>query len=375
VVLGILSIVAFGGWFYGYGVLVEDLAADTGWSETVISSTYGLSLLVTGVGALAGGRMLDRSGSRRLFLGAALLSTGALLLAATTRRPLVFAIAAVIGGGVVGAAGYYQATQAVMARLAPEQRARGITALTLWGALASPVALPLIGWLVQSFGWRVTLRLIALVVGSAFLAAATLLPDVRAPATVHVGWRTALLRGWRDPVVRRMLLAAGFAGTASSVLLLNQVPVMVDAGMALTLASTLAGARGLAQLLGRIPLPAVVARVGTRATLRGAYVLTAVGALLLLGSGQVAVALVFVLVAGVAIGALAAAEGIYASEVVDQDTLATQMGVQSLLRGIGSAVGPIGAGVLVDATGTRTSALVLAAVAAVTAAAMLTRRD
>lgn len=373
--LGVLSIVAFGGWFYGFGVLLEDLVVDTGWSESVVSSTYGASLLVAGVGATVAGRLLDRRGSRALFLGAAVLATGLLLIAASTERPLVFAITGALGGGVTGAGGFYQATQVVMARLAPDARARGITALTLWGAFASPVALPLMGWGVAALGWRPTLRLTAVAIGIAFLAAALLVPDVRPHVTSRAGMREAFRRGWDTPPVRRMFLAGAAAGAGASVLMLSQVPAMVDAGLALTVASTFAGARGLLQLAGRIPLPAVIRRFGARATLRGSYALTAVGALLLLGSGNLVVAGLFTVVAGVAIGALAAAEGIYAADIVDQETLGVQLGVHSLLRGVGSAIGPVVAGVLVDATGTRTAALVLAAAVTGLAAVLLSSDD
>jgi MFS family permease len=373
-VLGVLSITSFGGWFYGYGVLLEDLTADTGWSETVASSAYGVSLLLTGIGAMVVGRLLDRTGSRRVFLGAAVLSVGALVVAAGASDPLVFGAAATLGGGVTGAAGFYQATQAVMARLVPDQRARGITVLTLWGAFASPVALPLMGWAVSEVGWRTTLRGTAIVIGCSFLAAALLVPDVRPDLPERpAGTREALRRGWHTPPVRRLFLAGAAAGIGSSILLLSQVPAMVDAGLALTLASTLAGVRGFLQLLGRIPLPAVIERMGAGSALRWAYALTAVSAVLLLGAGNLVVAGGFTLVAGVAIGALAAAEGIYAAEVVDEETLGTQLGVQSLLRGLGAAVGPVAAGVLVDATGSRVTALLFAAVASGVAAAALTR--
>lgn len=371
IILGVLSIVTFGVWFYGYGVLLEPIVQDTGWSESAVSSAFGVSLLLTGIGATVGGRVLDRRGSRSLFVAAAFASAGPLLVAAQTGSQLVFVAGASLGGGVTGAAGYYHATQAVMARLAPEERTRGITALTLWGAFASPVALPVMGWAVTTVGWRITLRGGALTILAAFLLAGLGVRDVHPEVRVQSDTREAFRRGWATPRVRRLFLAGAAAGVASSVLLLSQVPAMVDGGLALTLAASLAGARGFLQLLGRIPLPAVIRRFGGRRTLQASYGLTAAGALLLMGAGNLVVAGIFTLVAGVSIGALAAAEGIYAAEVVDQETLATQLGVHSLLRGLGSAVGPVAAGVLVDLTTTRTAALLLSAATAFLAAALL----
>lgn len=370
VVLGLLSIAAFGSWFYGYGVLVEPIRQTTGWSEATLGSAFGGSLLLTGIGATVGGRILDHRGSRTLFATAALLTAGFGAAASFATDPLVFAGTAVVAGGVIGGAGYYHATQAVIARLVPEQRAKGITALTLWGAFASPIFLPVMGWLVGDLGWRPTLRLAVAAVVLAFLAAAFLLPDVR-PETTTTTFREAVAVAARDRTVRALFLAGLAAGAASSLLLLYQVPAMVGAGLALTTASTLAGARGLVQLAGRVPLPAVIRRIGSRRALRGAYLLTAVSALLLTGAGSLPVALAFTAVAGVAIGALAAAEGIYAAEVVDARTLGTALGLHSLLRGIGSAVAPAIGGFVVDATGSRTVVLTGAAAAAVLAALLL----
>lgn len=373
VVLGLLSIAAFGAWFYGFGVLVEPIRQDTGWSEATLGTAFGGSLLLTGVGATVGGRILDRHGSRTLFAAAAALTTLSGAAASLATDPIVFVVAAIVAGGVIGGAGYYHATQAVIARIAPEQRTKGITAMTLWGAFASPVFLPLMGWMVGGIGWRPTMRIAIGSVVAAFLAAALLLPDVRPEATAS-SLREAVVIAWRDRVVRAVFLAGLAAGAASSLLLLYQVPAMVGAGLALTTASTLAGARGLVQLAGRVPLPAVIRRIGSRRALRGAYVLTAISALLLTTAGSLPMALLFTAVAGVAIGALAAAEGIYAAEVVDAHTLGTALGLHSLLRGVGASVAPILGGFVVDATGSRTTVLTAAAAAAVLAAVLLPGR-
>lgn len=372
VVLGLLSIASFGAWFYGYGVLVEPIRQSTGWSETTLGAAFGGSLLLTGIGATVGGRILDHRGSRSLFAGSAVLTAVFGAAASLATEPVVFALTATLAGGVIGGAGYYHATQAVIARLVPDQRARGITALTLWGAFASPVFLPAMGWAVGGLGWRPTLRIAIGVVVVTFLAAAFLLPDVRPEATTS-SFREAVGIALRDRIVRAVFLAALAAGVASSLLLLYQVPAMVGAGLALTTASTLAGARGLVQLAGRVPLPAVIRRIGSRRALRGAYALTAVSALLLPLAGSLPTALLFTAVAGVAIGALAAAEGIYAAEVVDHRTLGTALGLHSLLRGIGAAVAPAVGGVVVDATGSRGVVLAGAAAAALVAAALLPR--
>lgn len=369
--LGMLSLVAFGVWFYGYGVLLEPIRRDTGWAEGVLSTAYGASLLATGIGALVAGRLIDRGGARALFAGAGLVSAACLLGASLATDPWIFAFVAVVGGGTIGAGGYYPATQAVMGSASPGYRTKGITGITLFGAFASPVFLPLIGWLVTAFGWRPTLRLLALVTAVAFLGAAAVTP---AGTTQNASepYAATLRRIWGRIPLRRFVLAGFAAGIATSLLFLYQVPVMVDAGLTLTLASSLAGARGLMQLAGRLPLPPVVRRIGSDRALRASFALTGLSIPLLLGSGTVAIAVAFVVVAGVATGAMAALEGIYASDLTPTE-LGTLLGAFSLLRGLGAALGPALGGLAVEVSATRTPALLFGTAAALAAAALLPR--
>lgn len=371
--LGVLSIVAFGAWFYGYGVLVEPIAAETGWSEGLLGATYGASLLVAGVAGTGVGHLLDARGSRRTFLALAIASTAALVAASMAVHPWGFALLGAVGGGLVGAGGYYNATTAVMARLVPQERAHGITVLTLFGAFASPVFLPLLGWVVTRVGWRPTLRGLAIGVGLAYLLAATAVPDVRVDEVGRPPFRTALRELRTGRPRRAVVTAIMVAGATSSLVIVQQVPAMTDAGMALATASAFAGARGLLQLAGRLPLASVVLRFGARATLRGAYAMTGVGALLLIGAGDVVQASLYALVAGVGIGAMAAAESIHAADVYEGPTMGTHLGVLGLLRGVGGAVGPTVGGLLVDATGNRTTTLVLCGMGGAIAAGVLTR--
>ena len=369
--LGLLSIVAFGAWFYGYGVLVEPIRVDTGWSEGLLGATYGASLLATGLLGTLVGHALDERGSRVTFLVLGVTTTGVLVGASLASHPWAFAGLAAVGGGLVGAGGYYNATSAVMARLVPHERAHGITVLTLFGAFASPIFLPLIGWVVTRAGWRPTLRGLAVAVGVAYLLCAVGVPDVRPEEADRPPFRRAVREAVDGRPRRAIVVAVMVAGATSALVIVQQVPAMTDAGMALATASAFAGARGLLQLVGRLPLAPVVVRFGARVTLRGAYLLMGVGALLLVGAGDVVQASLYAVVAGVGIGAMSAVESIHAAEVYDGPSMGTHLGVLGMLRGVGGAIGPTVGGVLVDATDSRVVTLGLCAAGAVVAAGVL----
>lgn len=372
--LGVLSIVAFGSWLYGYGVLIEPIGADTGWSETVLGGTFGAGMLASGLLGTGVGHALDTWGSRRTFFVVGAAAAAAMAVTSVAGSSFVFAIAGTVAGGLVGAGGYYGATAAVMARVVPEHRAHGITVLTLVGALASPIFLPTIGALLGVLDWREVMRLLAATVVVSFAAAALLVPDVRPQEERRPPFRAAVRAALDRPARRDVVLAVLGGGVTASVVVVQQVPTMVAAGMGLALASQVAGARGLLQLAGRLPLAPIVVRFGSRRVLRASYGLLVVGSLLLIGAGDLPQAIAFAVIAGVGLGASTTAEAILAAEVFDGPSVATHLGVVGLARGVGAAVGPTVAGVLVDATGGRSAALLLASAAALASVAALRAR-
>jgi MFS family permease len=145
-------------------------------------------------------------------------------------------------------------------------------------------------------------------------------------------------------------------------ILVYQVPAMTSAGLALAAASFWAGFRGFAQLGGRLPLMPLVGRLGVVNTLRLAYVAIAVGSLALAFSGNQVLAATYAIVAGFGIGAVSPLIGMYSRDVFGQRSLGTAMGLVSLAFLLASAVGPVAAAWVADATGSRAIPVAVSAV-------------
>jgi hypothetical protein len=123
------------------------------------------------------------------------------------------------------------------------------------------------------------------------------------------------------------------------------------AGLTAAAAASFAGARGLLQLFGRLPLVPLVARFGAwRLQFAGRAALVA-GAAALWASGSAAAAVAYVIVVGASTGALAAVDGMVSREVLDGDSFATLMSMVGLVGTVGGALGPVGVGLLVQGTG------------------------
>jgi MFS family permease len=357
--LGLLTIVAYGACYYAYGVLIQPIGADTHWPDAALGAIFSAILVITGVLGTMAGRLLDRRGPRLVFLLAAVAGTGSMLAASAQSALLAFAITYAGGCGLVGALGFYHITQAAAARAAPAAPARAIIWLTLFGAFSSPVYLPLTAWLVQSAGWRDTIRIQAGTVLAAFLLAAVLTksPGWSWPGRAADRAAGVLQDVWRSPQARAWLLSALIGGTAVDTLILYQVPATARAGLPLGIAAAVAGFRGLAQLAGRLPLTALTSKFGARNTLVLAYAVSAAATLLLFVGGTLLPALLLSLFAGASIGAIYTLQGIYAYELINPRHLGMLLGIQQAVFAIGGAAGPAAAGVLLGATGSYTPAI------------------
>jgi MFS family permease len=371
--LGILTIVAYGTWFYGFGVLIDEIDAELPGGLFPLTAGYAMAQILTGVLGVVAGRLLDKKGARVPFaLGAA---TGPVLFLGSSYAsdPWVFSVLFGAGGGIVGATAFYHLTQTVAARLAVGAEIRAIARLTIWGAFASPVLIPVTEVLRATVGWRVTLRLGAVSVGAILaLAALKVDPQILTRAGAPSPSPLAAVRAAiMVPRIRRLALSSLASSLGASVLVVLQVPVMVAGGLDRATAAGLAGARGLAQLLGRLPLTMLLRHVSPRTALRGAKVTIGIGALLLAAATNLPVAIAFVVVAGLGIGAVSPLEGIYAREVLPAEDLGTLMGALHLLLGVAAGLGPLLAGVIVDISGVIWSGLILAAAGAFVGAALL----
>jgi MFS family permease len=164
IALSATTTVGYGVLFYAYGVLLLPMERDLGWSRSVLTGAFSLALLVSAVAGIAVGRHLDRRSPRRVMtLGSV---AGVLLVLAWSQVQGLAAFYTLwVGIGLVMAAVLYEPAFTVLAKWFPESgaRRRAMTAMTLAGALASFIFLPLAQVLIDAYGWRDALIVLALV--------------------------------------------------------------------------------------------------------------------------------------------------------------------------------------------------------------------
>jgi len=376
-ILGVLTICAYGSWYYSFGVLLGPIQVDTGWSESALASSFSAGTVLIGLSALFGGRLLDQAGHRPVFLLGGGVGTTGLVLASSASHIGVFFVGAAIGLAAFGSLGFYHVTMTTAVRLNPDEPARAIAALTIWGALASAIFLPGADWLQSELGWRSAARILAGVTGTAFVIAAFALPTTTpsVPAA-RPSVRQVLASTVSSPATRLFTIAVGFGGLSMSTLLVFQVPVMTEAGLGSATAASMAGLRGFCQLGGRLPLTPLVGWLGRDRALMTAFAAMSLGGALLAFAGSVPVAATFAVVAGFGIGAFSPLQGMKGEQLFERDRLGATMGVYGAVLLLMGSPGPILGGIILEQTGDArwvTLIVVVAASVAFTATAFLAR--
>mgnify|MGYP000052766356 CR=1 FL=1 len=371
--LGWLTIVAYGTWSYAFGVLLEPIKLDTGWPEGLLVSAFSASSLAGALLAPQAGRLIDRHLMRMVLGVSGLASCGLLLVASTAETVVVFAITGAAGGALLSAFAYYHVTQTLAVRLAdPADGPRAVGLLTLIGAFSSTIYLPLTAWFVDDHGWRVTMRFHAVVAAVVLVLTALALPRPAATSPTPTRGPSGLMASERG---RRYAVASAGVGVAVGAVLVYQVPIMVAAGLSLTTAAWLAGARGVMQFVGRLPVVWVVGRLGSTRSLQAAFGLLSVGIGILAFSSNPLIGAGYVVIGGIGIGATSPLQGIHSTTVFAPERLGQGMGTISLIFGVSLALGPLLVSLLNTFASVRWTAPSVGALAAAIAVVALHERS
>ncbi|HXG17395.1 MAG TPA: MFS transporter, partial [Calidithermus sp.] len=172
VVVGALCLtetVSWGILYYGFPVLLRPMEADLGWSRVAVTGAFSVGMGVSALAALPVGRWIDRHGARGLMTAGSCL--GVLLLLAWSRVQTLAGLYALwaLMGLALAATLYEPAFAAVVGWFPAGARDRALLVVTLAGALASTIFMPVEAWLVTRLGWRPALLVLA-----ALLAALTI---------------------------------------------------------------------------------------------------------------------------------------------------------------------------------------------------------
>jgi MFS family permease len=367
VIVGTLSVtetISYGVLFYAFTVFIAPMQAELGWSVAAITGAYSLGLLTAGIAAVPIGRWLDEHGSRLLMSVGSLLAT-VLLLAWSAVDSLWAFYLLWAALGVTTAAVHYEPAFVALATWFRRDLGKALTVLTFLAGFASVIFIPLAGFLVDAYGWRMALRLLAAVQLTTFPLHALLLrrrpadlglavDGFRSPVAEETPATEGLTAGeaFARPDFRRLAIAFSLSTFVITAIGVHLVPLLVATGTSLTAAAGIGGAIGLMALPGRVILTPLGDVWPRRLLAAGIFGLQALGLLTLFGWSGTSFALwAFVVLYGAGFGAITPARAALLAEYYGGAQFGRISGRMALINALARAVAPVSTGLLVTASG------------------------
>lgn len=258
--MGIAQITAWGTSYYCLGVLAGPIAAETGWSRSLVYFGFTVSLLVMGLISTSAGAAIDRHGPRAVMTtGTLIVSAGLYLLSLVTAPAAYLATWALLGVGMRLC--LYDAAFAALVHVVPSRGRLAISYLTLFGAFASTVFWVVGHYLNEAGGWRETLAQFALInlavclpLNWIVLGRKETSGAERHDAEVDASpAETAPLQGRERAIAMALFaLVMSLNGFVFSVVAVQLVPLLEAAGLATAAAVWVASLKGFAQFGGRL---------------------------------------------------------------------------------------------------------------------------
>jgi len=358
--LCVTEVVSWGILYYGFPVLLRPMEADLGWSRVEITGAFSVGMGVAALAALPVGRWIDRHGARALMTTGSCLAT--VLLLAWSRIESLSALYAVwcLMGAALAATLYEPAFAAVVGWFATRGRDKALLTVTLAGALASTVFMPLEAWLVARLGWRGALVALAvtLAVITIPLHAFVLRPAPRrAPPTPGAERAESrvpglTLRASARTAVFWVLLAAFFvANFATNAVTVHLIPYLSDRGYSPTVAAMMIGWMGAMQLPARLLFAPVASRFGHRTVTGVIFLVQALSLAQLALAGELPTLVPMVVMLGAANGMATLARATIVAEIFGPRHYGSISGAVALGANGARAVAPVGAALLAVALG------------------------
>lgn len=259
--LGITQIVAWGTTLYALGVLGKPIAAETGWSQSLVFGGLTVGLLVSSAISAYVGRLIDRQGGQlAMSVGSVLMAIGLVLLS-LVNDPYTY-LTAWAFLGISMRLCLYDAAFAALVQVTPSRGRRAISYLTLFGGFASSVFWPIGHALNSAYGWRTTLLIFAVVnlvvclplhwLGLARRETAEQAEVAKAADAAATAAGPVLEGAERKLAMMLFSLIVAASAVVFGALAVHLVPLLEATGLVAATAVFIASLKGVAQVGGRI---------------------------------------------------------------------------------------------------------------------------
>ena len=368
-----------------FGVFIDPLVQEFGWSQGSITFAYALSSVVTALASPFAGSFGDRFGARKaMIIGSSMFIVGMVLIGVVEQLWQFYLTFGVLLG---------VAQAAFLVPLIPSamtwfRRHLGLgmgLLMASWG-IGPALTAPVMGFMLQEFGWKTTFWATAAasaVIMAAMIAIYRNRPEdrgvqpygaapgdsdrlTRRPAADRVRLFTTFMR---QTTAYWNLCSIHFLGCVGhAVILVYIIPIAVHEGLSLVVAASLLTVLSGVSILTRAAAPILSDNLGPRGVMTAAFVLQGLTVIILFWTHDTWLFFLFAVVFGVGYGGESGSFPILNRKYFGHAPVGSVHGVQMLGAGLGMAVGGWAGGVIFDITGGYGLALTISVVASLAGA-------
>lgn len=355
---GLLGCIAVGTMF-SLPVLLLPMSLDTGWSRTGISTAMTIAFLAMAISGVAWGALSDRFGPRGVSLAGSTLLAVSLFLASRAQSLIVFQV---LFGAVAGAsiAAFFAPMMSTVTGWFSTQRSLAVSLVSAGMGMAPFTMSPIVARLVDAYGWRSTLTVLAAIVALVMIPASLLLrrPQISSDLTAtklgqdpDVQPDMSVAEALRSPQFLTLFLTNFFCCATHSGPIFHTVSYAITCGIPALTAVTIYSLEGLAGMGGRVGFGLLGDKFGAKHVLAAGLMIQAFGALGYYFAHSLtsfyAVAALF----GFVYAGTMPLYAVLLRENFPLRMLGTIMGGTSMAGSLGMATGPVLGGLIFDATG------------------------
>lgn len=373
-----LIMVVMWGSFFSFGVFLEPLLAEFGWTRALTSGTFSLSLLLFGFLGLISGRLTDKFNPRIvLTVCGFLFGLGYLLMSQVNAIWQLYLLYGVMVG--VGMSGSVVPLTATVARWFAKRRG-AVTGITVAGiGIGVLIMPPLVNWLISGYGWRsayFVVGLIALVL--TVLAAQFLKRDPRQIGQLAYGETRSeengldlqvsgfsfqgAIRTGQFWTLGAIFFCFGFFWQTISA---HVVSHGIRLGISATYATSVLAVIGGISVAGRIVMGGIGDRTGSKLALVIAFALMSVALFWLQLAGELWMLYLFAVVFSFGYGGESTLRPLMVAELFGLREHGVIHGAVLIGSTTGGAIGPLVAGYIFDVTGSYQLAFLIGAIISV----------
>jgi MFS family permease len=350
--LSVTEIISWGIAYYSFPVVLRAMERDLGASRAAVTGALSVALAVSALAGIPIGRWLDRYGPRALMTTGSCLAAG--LLLAWSRVHSLATLYLVWGGmGLAMAAILYEPAFVAIVQWFPYRRDRALLLLTLAGGLASTIFLPITARLLERFGWRTAIEILA-----AFLAVTTVpihalvlrsarsVPSPKAEIPEPDVEGVPLGAALRTAVFWILAFAFAVSSFVAITVSVHAIPYLTVRGYSAAYAAAAVGWMGAMQLPGRLLFVPITSWLGANRATGSIFLAQGAGMALLAMVTRLPGLIPVIVLLGAANGMATLARATTVAEVFGRRYYGSLNGAIGLWANGARAASPVGASLL-----------------------------